>query len=262
MPVSDTSDVLLTRESGVVWATLNRAQTRNAINEGVVFGLEAAVLAAEEDGASVLVIRGAGGSFCSGADLHYLRQLREKGNRSIEHFTSRLEAVFCKFETAPFVTVAAVEGHAVAGGCELLLACDIALTTTDALIGDRHIEHDQFLSVAQSTRLRGALSKSRARYLLFTGEMISGSEAEAWGLVTRAYSPEAFEVGVKTVVERVSTRSRVGLAAVKRKLTEESEIAVNGAHWVEQSASSLYRNSSNDLLLVGDCVDHVAAAKA
>ena len=246
MPSYESSDVLIAREPRVVRATLNRADKRNAINENVIAGLEAAVHAATEDRAAALVIRGAGRTFCSGADLNHMSILREADDGGTERFITRLAAVLRALELAPFATVAAIEGYAVAGGCELLLACDIVFATTDARIGDRHLEYALVPGAGGSVRLPRTLSSARARYLLLTGEVISGSEAETWGLVTRAFPAEEFDDRVEALVERLRSRSRDALATVKRMLTSTAELGLDDGIVVERDLVAEYRHTSPD----------------
>jgi enoyl-CoA hydratase/carnithine racemase len=82
--------------------------------------------------------------------------------------------------------------------------------------------------------------------LLLTGEMISGTEAEEWGLVTRALSPETFERGVEATVTRLRSRSRDALATVKRMLAETSDLRLDEAILIERRLVSEYRRASRD----------------
>jgi enoyl-CoA hydratase/carnithine racemase len=246
MPGSTLSEVLLSRSPGVVRATINRAHAKNSINEGVIAGLERALDTAEAEGASVMVVRGVGGTFCSGADLKHMKLLRERNDGSTDRFIARLAEVFRRFEHAPIATVAAIEGYAVAGGCEMLLACDIVLATTDAQIGDRHLEYALVPGAGGSIRLPRALSSARARYLLLTGDIIDGTQAEAWGLVTRAFTPDRFELGLEAVVERLRTRSAAAVATIKQMLDHTAELGIDEGIVIERELSSEYRRSSTD----------------
>jgi enoyl-CoA hydratase/carnithine racemase len=121
-------------------------------------------------------------------------------------------------ETAPCVTVAVVGpgGYALAGGCELLLACDLAVAATDALVGDRHLEYGLLPGAGGSVRLPRALPAALARRLLYTGEMIDGATAHAWGLVSHVAGPDAHDDAVETLVARLTRHSPAALRAQKR----------------------------------------------
>jgi enoyl-CoA hydratase/carnithine racemase len=201
----------------VVHALIDRPDVRNAIDDDVIDGLAAAVDEAEQRRARVLVVRGSGGTFCAGADLLLLDRIRQDPGR-VEKFMARLGAVLDRIENAPFASIAVVEGHAVAGGCELLLACDVAVATATARIGDRHVEYGLVPAAGGSVRLPRRLPKARANYLLLAGEMVSGEDAARWGLVTFAVPTEHIESAVAGIVSRLAGRSTDALATVKHML--------------------------------------------
>lgn len=239
-------DVVVGRRPGVVAATIDRPEVRNAINDGVIEGLEGALDAAVADEARVLVLRGAGGNFCAGADLQHVSALLEQDAAGLEAYVARLANVLFRFEQSPFAVVAGIEGYALAGGCEILMACDIALATTDSRIGDRHLEYGLLPGAGNSARLPRSISSARARYLLMTGEMIDGVEAADWGLVTRAVAPEDFEDALGALVERLATRSFDALAAVKRMAIENVQRDLVSAIDHERAIFSAYFRDSPD----------------
>ena len=211
------ADVCIRTAGRVVYASIDRPEVRNAIDDGVVDGLAAAVDQAEQAQARVLVVRGAGGTFCAGADLAMLDRTRQDPAR-VEKFMARLGAVLDRIEHGPFASVAVVEGHAVAGGCELLLACDVAVATTTARIGDRHAEYGLVPAAGGSVRLTRRLPKAKANYLLLSGELLSGADAARWGLVTVAVPAEHIDTAVDGIVVRLAGRSSAALATVKHML--------------------------------------------
>jgi enoyl-CoA hydratase len=211
--------VRLRMQGQALWALIDRPQTRNAIDLDVIAGLEAMLAAAEEANVKVVVLRGAGGSFCSGADLNRLWQMIDDP-AAMRSFMSRLGSVLTRLEAAPWVTLAVVEGYALAGGCELLLACDVVLASADARIGDRHIEHGLLPAAGASVRLPLAVGPVFARYLMLTGEMISGAEAAQRGLVSLAVAPERLEAELDRVLGRLLSRGAGSLASMKAMLAE------------------------------------------
>jgi enoyl-CoA hydratase/carnithine racemase len=198
----------------VVRATIDRPRARNAINQAVVDGLEAALDTAESTGAKVVVLRGAGGTFCAGADLKLVQSL-VGDTEQMAVYVGRLANITERLESGPFVSVAVVEGFALAGGCELLLACDMAVASDEARIGDRHLEFGLAPGAGGSVRLLRALPKARARYLLLTGDAITGTQAAEWGLVTLAVPPAELDATAEAFVDRLAGRSGDALRAVK-----------------------------------------------
>lgn len=224
MGTSRTGDVEIGADGDLVVATIDRPTARNAIDDGVLDGLEAAVECALRDRARVLVVRGAGGTFCAGADLRQLQRTLPDRAR-LDEFMRRLSTVLDAIESGPFASVAVVEGFAVAGGCELLLACDIVVATTDARLGDRHLEYGLAPAAAGSVRLTRALPKARSRYLLLTGELLTGEEAADWGLVTWAVPPEELDHVVGQLLDRLRGRSGDALATVKAMIADAETLS-------------------------------------
>ncbi len=232
-------DVVLARDGAVLRATIDRPEARNAISPSVVEGLEAAVRRARETGARVLVIRGTGGTFCAGADLAFVRTaIDEPGGMgpggTFTTVIDRLNAVLNDIEAAPFASVAVVEGFALAGGCELLLACDVVVADEAARIGDRHLELGLLPGGGGSVRLYRALSPARARWLLLSGEMISGREAAAWGLVTRAVAAADLDATAEAMVARLASRNGDSLAGAKEMIAAARDVPLADGVAAEQ----------------------------
>lgn len=213
-------DVLVTSEPGVVRAVIDRPAQRNAISTGVVVGLEHAVALATSTRARVLVVTGSGGTFCAGADLRELARLRAvpDGLNSLGNFMERLETVLIRLHKGPFVSLAVVEGYAVAGGCEILFFCDLSLAAADACIGDRHAEYGLVPAAGGSVNLVRSLPTARANYLLLTGELISGREAAAWGVVSAAVEPDRLAEAAENLVNRLTSRSHDALVVAKHMI--------------------------------------------
>jgi enoyl-CoA hydratase/carnithine racemase len=194
----------------------------NAIDLESIGALEAMLDTAREREIKVLVLRGAGGTFCSGADLHELRDLLDDPH-ALETFMSRLGGVFDQLERGPWASVAVVEGFALAGGCELMLACDIVIADTDAKIGDRHAELGLAPAAGGSVRLPRAIPRAVAHHLILTAAVISGAEAAVKGLVSTAVPAAGLDHEVHRVVGRLRGRGRGTLTTIKAMLNERSE---------------------------------------
>ena len=232
-------DVVLVADGPVVRATIDRPEARNAIGPSVVDGLEAAVRRARDGDARVLVVRGAGGTFCAGADLAFVREAMDEpgGMEPGGTFTTvigRLNEVLDDIERAPFASVAVVEGFALAGGCELLLACDVVVADEAARIGDRHLELGLLPGAGGSVRLSKALPPAQARWLLLSGEMISGRQAADWGLVTRAVPAGELEAAAEAMVARLASRNGDALAGAKEMIDAARDVPIADGLAAEQ----------------------------
>lgn len=210
-----TAQVLVEIDDLVARVTIDRPSAQNALSPPVIDGLNAAVDAALERGCAVFVLRGAGGSLSAGADLPFLATLLDDPD-AVDSYVASIGAVLDRIEAAPFVSIAVVGGYALAGGCEILLACDLAVVAQGARIGDRHLEYGLLPGAGGSVRLPRAVPGPIARRLLYTGEIVDGATAAGWGLVSHV-APEAELDGcVDSLVARLSRHSPEALAGMKR----------------------------------------------
>ncbi|MEU7145392.1 enoyl-CoA hydratase/isomerase family protein [Nocardia sp. NPDC046473] len=210
-------DVAISVDGLVVTAMLDRPNAKNSINEGILIGLEAATRTAEEIGARVLVIRGAGGNFCTGADLVEADRIR-RDRSMLEEFSNRFCRILDDIETGRFVSIAVIEGFAVAGGCELLLACDIVIAESSALIGDGHMNFGLVPAAGGSVRLPRHLPQARANYLLLVGGLLTGTQAADWGLVTFVTERANLTAMVEGIASQTAARSSYALATMKKMI--------------------------------------------
>jgi enoyl-CoA hydratase/carnithine racemase len=172
-----------------IW--LNRPHVKNCINWETLTALAAAVDRAEKDEeVRVVLFRGRGNTFCAGADLNML------GGEFLGTSAHSLELAQLSAKTYDHIynlrkpTIAVVEGYAVAGGFELLISCDFALAADDAKIGDFHIRRGVFGGAGPIYRLPRYVGMRRAKELMLTGKLLSGTQCAEWGLVN-ASAPAA-----------------------------------------------------------------------
>jgi enoyl-CoA hydratase len=205
------------RAGAVVHAVLDRPEVHNPLGPAVLDGLAAAVAAAGAHDTAALVVRGAGGTLSAGADLRHVQALGDDP-AGMRAYLERIGAVLDALEAVDCVTVAVVgpRGYALAGGCELLLACDLAVAAADARIGDRHLEYGLLPGAGGSVRLPRALPPALARRLLVTGEIVDGATAHAWGLVSHAPPPGELDATVDALVARLARHSVPALRAMTR----------------------------------------------
>ena len=151
---------------------LNRPQQRNALDAKLIEALTAALTDAEQDPEThAVLIAGAGPSFCAGADLRHLLALNDAGNTPIA-FLRTVSAFTRRLETSPLPIVAVLHGHAVAGGLEIALACDVVVAEAGTLIGDGHIRNQLLPGAGAGVRMRTRLGDALGRWLALTGELL------------------------------------------------------------------------------------------
>lgn len=210
-------DVLCTLSGSVATVVIDRPAKRNALSQPVVDGLSQAIATAIDHDASVLVLRGTGGTLSAGADLALVRSILADTD-ALRRYVTSLSGVCDALASGPFVSVAVVDGYAVAGGCELLLACDLALAADDARIGDRHLQHALLPGAGGSARLFRRVSPARARRLFFTAEMISGQVAAEWGLVSASAPSGELELALGALLDSLAAKSPAACRAMKQML--------------------------------------------
>jgi methylglutaconyl-CoA hydratase len=170
--------------------TLNRPDRRNALSQGLIAALTEAFERAREDPAArVVILTGAGSSFCAGMDLAELAEMLAHTSGGHKHSESsvwddalRLAKLYELIYALPKPTVAAVNGAAVAGGAGLVTVCDLALAVPDAKLGYPEVRRGLVAAMVMPHLLRH-VGERMARYLLLTGEVIDAAEACRTGLV-------------------------------------------------------------------------------
>src|SRR5215510_886063 len=207
----------------VAHVVLDRPDALNAITIALAVQLEDALRAAAEH-ANVVVVRGAGHNFSAGGDFAEVQRLQVGGAQALvplfEHFGRACGAI----AELPVPVVAAVEGYAMAGGFELMQACDVALVRDDAVIADNHLNFGQVPGGGGSQRLPRLIGHQRALGLILSGERISGAEAVAWGLAYRSFPAAEFDAGLESFVTRLAAQDPTAIARTKRLVREGLEL--------------------------------------
>ena len=207
--------VLSTTTGGRARLVLNRPQAHNALSPELVRALAARVTAALADPAvRVLTIEGAGPSFCAGADLKALLPLLDDPP-ALRAYMGQVEALFNGLEASPKPVVAIAHGFVLAGGLELLLACDLAIAAEDTTIGDQHINFGLMPGGGATQRLPRVIGQRRAKGLMLTGARISGAEAQAIGLVNQAVPAENLHAAADALCAKMAGQSPTAMAHIK-----------------------------------------------
>lgn len=208
-------DIKLEKADSVATLSLNRPAALNALSLELLAEFSHAVAAAGRDeSVKALVVRGEGRAFSAGADLLAFDAVFEDLSR-LPPYVRQLNDCLFQLEELPIPTVAVVHGFALAGGLELLLACDLALAAADARIGDQHANYGLIPGGGSTQRLPRRIGMQRAMELLTTGRWLSGVEAADWGLVLRAVPAELLEAELESLLAQLRGKSRAGLGRIK-----------------------------------------------
>lgn len=202
---------------------LDRPERLNAINEEMPREIRAAVeWANEDDEVHVIVVEGAGKGFCGGYDLslfgsgevdHPCQQERAPWDPMVDYaYMKRNTEDFMALWRSPKPTIAKVHGHAVAGGSDIALCCDLLVMAEDARIGYMPTRVWGCPTTAMWTY---RLGPTRAKQLMFTGDTIDGRTALAWGLANEAVAAEALDAATMALATRIAGVPRSHLAMHK-----------------------------------------------
>ncbi|HYK83200.1 MAG TPA: enoyl-CoA hydratase/isomerase family protein [Gemmatimonadales bacterium] len=209
--------MLAALQGGVLTATLNRAEKRNAIDTPMIDALLVLIERADLDAAvRVVALRGAGADFSAGMDLAELLasadRAVEENRRAALHFAE----VFVRMRALPKPIVAIVQGRALAGGCGLATACDVVLAAESAQFGYPEVQRG-FVPAIVMALLKRTVGEKVAFDLAATGRMLTATEAAGVGLVSRVYEDSDFEEQAAEVVRALATASASALAFTKRQ---------------------------------------------
>src|ERR1041385_3102225 len=170
--------------NGIVIIKINRPEVLNAINTDVIAELSNTIDAVGlDDNIKVVIITGAGErSFCAGADLNYVVNLSPI---EAERYATTIHNLLNKIENLPRPVIAAINGYALGGGCEIALACDIRIASSNAKIGQTEVKVGIPPGWGGTQRMLRIVGPSKTKELIYTGKMITAEEAERIGLVNR-----------------------------------------------------------------------------
>jgi methylglutaconyl-CoA hydratase len=215
--VSGTERVTVAVDTGVLTATLNRADKKNAIDTPMIDGLLAALERADLDAAvRVVAIRGAGPDFCTGMDLNELLASADKSVEENRRAALHFGDIFIRMRRLPKPIVALVQGRALAGGCGLATACDLVLAAESAKFGYPEVQRG-FVPAIVMTLLVRTVGEKVAFDLAATGRLLDASEAAELGMISRVYEDADFEEQVGEVLRALAASSASALAFTKQQ---------------------------------------------
>lgn len=204
------------------WITFNRPDKLNALNRRTVEELASAVASAiEEPSVRAIVLTGAGEkAFVAGADIAEMAELAPAEAQAFSHF---LQESLDRLERAPKPVIAAVNGFALGGGCELCLACHVRIASETARFGQPEVNLGLIPGAGGTQRLPRVVGRGRALDLILSGEMIDAPEALRIGLANRVVAAGELTGTVDAYVELLSTRSPAALARALEAVIAGSE---------------------------------------
>jgi enoyl-CoA hydratase/carnithine racemase len=218
--VTDDAVLLTHRVDSVLVLTLNRPEARNALSPALINGLSDELKAAtDDDGVRAVVITGAGDkAFCAGMDLRAFSEARESGNADMGSFDA---LGWFHRGGFPKPVVAAVNGPAVAGGCELVLSCDLVVAADHATFGLSEVKRALF-PAGGGTTLSARIPLAVAMEMGLTGDAIDAARAQAVGLVNRVVPAAQLMDAAMELASKVATNGPLAVQVTKRLMRESA----------------------------------------
>jgi methylglutaconyl-CoA hydratase len=218
--------VQLTYEGRVATLTLNRPEKRNAISFELIDDLVRALDEVAKSDAIVLIVTGAGKAFCSGMDLDNLKALLGRTPEQNLQDSEKMVRLFRSLYEFPKVTIAAVNGPAIAGGTGLALLCDFTMAVPDAKFGYTEVRIG-FVPAIVSTFLLRQVGEKQARDLLLTGRIFGSEEAARMGLISEVVTAENLMARARELAALLMDNSAASLRATKQLLTDHARMELD-----------------------------------
>lgn len=210
--------VVVTRREGAVGIVeIARPDKFNCLSMAVHLGLDAALdeFEAEGSGVRVILLRAQGKNFSTGADLEEVKSLLPDAAK-VSRLIQKGNHVLKRFEASDLPVVAACQGMVLAGGSELMLACDVVFAATDLKIGDQHAQYGLVPGWGGSQRFPRIVGLRRALDMFYSARWIDAQTALQWGLVNYVVEPEQLGTATLEYCGKLAKRSRIGIATMKR----------------------------------------------
>ena len=205
-------EILASTTDHICTITLNRPDKRNALNGTMIEQLRAAFArVAADTSVRVVILRANGPAFCAGLDLSEMAKQREAGEADL----GGLEVVLHDLEEVPQPTIAAVQGDAVAGGCELALHCDIRVAGDDARFSMPLARIGLAVPVTLTWKLVDTIGAAKTNELLFTGEAVGAETAAHLGLANRVVPVDELDTTVQGVARQIVANAPLSVRAMK-----------------------------------------------
>jgi enoyl-CoA hydratase len=203
---------------GIAVLTISRPEALNALNSQVFEELDAFITSLEnKPEVRVLIITGEGKSFVAGADIAEMANMNQEEGRQ---FSFKGQAVFNRFESLKIPVIAAVNGFALGGGCELAMSCDFRIASNKAKFGQPEVNLGLIPGYAGTQRLSRLVGMGNALFLLTTAEVISAEEALRIGLVQKVVEPEELMNVCMEIAQKISSKGKLSVQNVKQVTRE------------------------------------------
>lgn len=220
-------NIILEKEGKIALITINRPKALNALNSETLGELESVIDKVSEDEEILsVVITGAGKSFVAGADIS---EMKDKNVMEAKNFGVLGNRVFRKIENLSKPVIAAVNGFALGGGCELAMACDIRFASKKAKFGQPEVTLGITPGFGGTQRLARIVGQGEAKELIYTGKMIGADEALRIGLVNKVFEVEALLEEAKKLANTIANNAPIAVKSSKNAINRGLQVDIDTA---------------------------------
>ena len=227
----NSEEVILRRKGKVVYLLINREKALNALDSNVMTRLDKIFSELESDEeVLVIIITGVGSkAFVAGADI---KEIREAGKNRAEVIRKGQE-IFLRIRNSSKIVIAAVNGLALGGGCELAMACDIRIASENAKLGFPETTLGLMPGYGGTQLLPRLIGTGKAKHMIFTGESLTAQEAHQFGLVEKVCSLDSLMDEVDRLAKKIASNGPFALKACKRAIHKGMELPLDQALRIE-----------------------------
>ncbi|MFC4767451.1 enoyl-CoA hydratase-related protein [Effusibacillus consociatus] len=221
-------NLLFSVEDGIATVTLNRPKALNALNSALLTELSELVDSiAKDNSIQAVILTGAGEkAFVAGADIAEMKGKTPLEGRAFSQFGN---AVFLKIERMPQPVIAAINGFALGGGCELAMACDIRIASTNAKFGQPEVNLGIVAGFGGTQRLPRLVGPGIAKELLMTGDMISAERAAQIGLVNHVVEPADLLAKAREIAAKMISKAPIAVELSKKLVNDGLNVDLDRA---------------------------------
>jgi len=215
--------ILYNKEDHIAWITMNRPQSLNALNRSLWSELHQALEMAEKDeDVNVIVVTGAGRAFSAGDDIKDVASLQSPSEIR-EFFLNYAAPTVTKLIELTKPLIAAVNGYAYGGGCEIAMLCDLIVASEDAVFAVSEARVGALPPIASAIGAH-LIGKHNASMLTLTGEPITAEEAKSMGMVNRVVPAEELKEAVKEVANKIMLSAPTSIKAIKKIMNKQFQL--------------------------------------
>ena len=236
----DTKFIKYEEEDKIAILTINRPKALNALNSGVLDELDKTLSSIDTNKIRALIITGAGEkSFVAGADIGEMSKLTKKEG---EAFGKKGNDVFRKIETFPIPVIAAINGFALGGGCEISMSCDIRICSENAVFGQPEVGLGITPGFGGTQRLARLVGEGMAKQMIYTARNIKADEALRIGLVNAVYKQSELMDAAKKMAKSIAMNAPIAVRNCKKAINDGMQVDMDKAIVIEEK-------------LFGDCFE-------